>query len=197
MAGRIALLAALVTVMWAAPASAQMPGGAPQAPAGALHRYVSSSTGTHWVTPTPVTGDFSYEFSLGYLYTTPAGGRDAIYGCRAGAADYFLSRASNCEGQAVLGVYGWASRERPAEPSLPLYRCWWPSGASHFASNDAGCEGQTPEGRLGYLRARSTALSRYVAGNHWVTTGIPAKGYSLETVLGFLFDFGGPNRRAL
>lgn len=196
MAGRIALLAALVFSMWAAPAGAQMPGGAPQAPAGALHRYYSSSTGTHWVTPTPVSGDFAYEFSLGYLYTTPATGRDAIYGCRAGAADYFLSRASNCEGQAVLGVYGWAARERPAEASVPLYRCLQP-GIGHFASNDAGCEGQTQEGRLGYLRARSNALSRYAGGAHWVTTAIPSAGFRLEAVLGFLFDYGGPDRRAI
>src|SRR3954449_9779943 len=153
MAGRIALLAALVTVMWAAPASAQMPGGAPQAPAGALHRYVSSTTGTHWVTPTPVTGDFSYEFSLGYLYTTPTSGRDAIYGCRAGAADYFLSRASNCEGQAVLGVYGWASRERPAEPSVPLYRCWWPRAARTSRPT-------TPAARGRRLRAGSGTCGR-------------------------------------
>jgi hypothetical protein len=110
MAGRIALLAALVTVMWAAPAGAQMPGGAPQAPAGALHRYTSPSTGTHWVTPGPVTGDFSYEFTLGYLYMTPASGLDAIYGCRAGSADYFLSHDAACEGQAVLGLYGGLTR---------------------------------------------------------------------------------------
>jgi hypothetical protein len=197
MGGRIALLAALVTVVWAAPAGAQMPGGAPQAPAGALHRYFSSSTGTHWVTPTPVTGDFSYELSLGFLYTSPGPGRAPIYGCLHGSTDYFLSRASNCEGQAVLGTYGWAAQERPAEAAVPLYRCWWASSGSHFASNDAGCEGQTSEGRLGYLRARSNALSRYWGGNHWVTTRIPAKGYSLEAVLGFLLDEGGANRRAL
>lgn len=198
MAGRIALLAALLVLGCAGTASAQMPGGAPQAPAGALHRYFSASTGTHWVTPTPVSGDFSEEFSLGYLYTTPSASRNAVFGCLHGSTDYFLSLDAACEGQQVLGTYGWAEKEHPAEPSVPVYRCYWPSGGSHFASGDAGCEGQTTEVRLGYLKLRSSALGRYNgSGDHWVTTAIPSKGFSLEAVLGFLLDQGGENRRGL
>ena len=191
-------LTALVVLLLAAPtAAAQMPGGAPQAPPGALHRYYSSSTNTHWVTPTPVAGDFAYEFSLGFLLTTPGPGRAPIYGCRSGGADYFLSKAANCEGQAQLGVYGWIEEARPDAPSAALFRCLRP-GIGHFASQDGNCEGQTSEGRLGYIRLRQDALSRYANGStHWVTSGSVGAGWRLELTLGFLLATPGDGKRAL
>ena len=192
-----AALAALLIVLLAAPAaSAQMPGGAPQAPPGALHRYYSSSTTTHWVTTKPVSGDYAYEFSLGFLLTTPGPGRTAIYGCRSGAADQFLSKDPGCEGQVPLGVQGWIEEARPDAPSAGLYRCLRP-GIAHFASNDANCEGFPSEGRLGYIRTRQNALSRYYAGAHWVTSGNVAAGWGLEFTLGFLLPSGGDGKRAL
>jgi hypothetical protein len=197
-AGGAALAVAMVLIA-AAPAHAQMPGGAPQAAPGALHRYFSPSVGRHWVTPTPVSGDYGLEFSLGYLHTTAGAGRVAVYGCRAGASDYFLSHDAGCEGQTALGRYGWLDRAR-SDGSVPLYRCWWPAAGSHFASTDAACEGQTTESRLGYMRARNTALSRYYNGSngmHWVTAGIPSAGYGLEFTLGFMLGDGGPGRRAV
>ena len=148
-----------------------MPGGAPQSPPGALHRYYSAANNTHWVTPTPVAGDYAYEQTLGFLHTTPAPGRVAIFGCRSGSVDYFLSAASNCEGTTVLGTYGWMDSARVDALSVAVYRCVRP-GIGHFASLDANCEGQTSEGRLGYTRARQPALARYAGGGvHWVTTG--------------------------
>ncbi len=193
----IALFALLATLVLAPAASAQMPGGAPQAPAGALHRYYSSSANTHWVTPTPVAGDFAYERTLGFLLTTPAPGRTPIHGCRSGTADYFLSRDAACEGTTPLGVYGWVEDQRPGVPSVPLYRCVRP-GIGHFATDDAGCEGQTNEGRLGYLRARTPALARYVSSSdHLVTSGVPGPGYALELVHGFLLGEPGGDRSAL
>src|SRR5918995_830464 len=123
MAFKAGLIALLALALGAPAAGAQMPGGAPQAPAGALHRYYSASANTHWVTPTPVSGDFAYERTLGFLLTRPGPGRIAIYGCRSGSADYFLSRDAGCEGTAHLGVYGWAEEQRPSAPSVPLYRC--------------------------------------------------------------------------
>jgi hypothetical protein len=185
----------LLALLVAAPASAQMPGGAPQSPAGALHRYYSSSTNTHWVTPTPVAGDFAFEQTLGYLHTTAGAGRVAIFGCRSGAADYFLSRDGACEGTTVLGTYGWMDDARVDGLSVAVYRCVQP-GIGHFASLDAGCEGNTSEGRLGYTRARQPALARYFGGGgHWVTTGAVSGGFSLEFVLGFMLDAPGPDRR--
>ena len=65
MAVRAGLTALLLALLLAPAAGAQMPGGAPQAPAGALHRYYSGSTNTHWVTPTPVSGDFATETTCG------------------------------------------------------------------------------------------------------------------------------------
>src|SRR5215217_5410570 len=145
---RCSLAALLLALLLAAPASAQMPGGATQSPAGALHRYYSASNTTHWVTPTPVAGDYAYEQTLGYLHTAPGPGRVAIFGCRSGGADYFLSAASNCEGTTILGSYGWMDTARVDALSVAVYRCLRP-GIAHFASLDANCEGQTSEGRLG------------------------------------------------
>jgi len=106
-AGGAALAAVLFVLGCAAgPTAAQMPGGAPQSAPGALHRYWSPSAGGHWVTPTPVSGDYGVEFSLGFLHTTDGAGRAAVYGCRAGADDYFLSHDPGCEGQTGLGRYG-------------------------------------------------------------------------------------------
>jgi hypothetical protein len=188
---------ALALALPAAPAAAQMPGGAPQQPPGALVRYYNSSTNTHWVTPTPVTDGFAYEQSLGFLSTTAGAGRSPLYGCRAGAADYYLSHAANCEGYTTLGVYGWIDDAR-APGTTALYRCVQP-GIGHFASLDAGCEGQVSEGRLGYVRARQAALARYVDANsrHWLTSGAVPGGMRLESVLGFLLPGGGPGLRAL
>jgi hypothetical protein len=189
----LATLCALA--FFAAPAAAQMPGGAPQEPPGALHRYYNANTNTHWVTPTPVAGDFQYEFTLGFLHTTPGAGRSPIYGCRSGSADYFLSHDPGCEGTARLGVYGWVDDARTSG-SAALYRCVVP-GIGHFASQDAGCEGQVSEGRLGYIPQRQDALARYNGGKHWVTSGRVGAGWGLESVLGFLLQDAGPGRRAL
>ena len=38
-------------------------GNAPQAGPGVLNRYWSGSTGTHWITPGRVSGDYDFEFS--------------------------------------------------------------------------------------------------------------------------------------
>ena len=82
-------------------------------------------------------------------------------------------------------------------PSVPLYRCVRP-GIGHFATDDAGCEGHTNEGRLGYLRARTPALARYNNGSdHLVTSGVPSAGFALETGMGFLLQESGGNRSAL
>jgi len=151
---------------------------------------------THWVTPTPVTGDYAYELSLGFLLTSAGPGRTAIFGCRAGSADQYLSKDPGCEGYTRLGTYGWVDDERPSAPSAALYRCLRP-GVAHFASFEAGCEGYRSEGRLGYVRVRQSALARYISGSHWVTSGSAAAGWRLESVLGFLLDSGGPDRRAL
>jgi hypothetical protein len=194
---RALLVLTAVLLAPAAPAAAQMPGGAPQSPPGALHRYYSSANNTHWVTPTPVAGGYAFEQTLGFLHTTPAAGRVALFGCRSGSVDYFLSGDPGCERTTGLGTYGWLDAARVDDRSVALYRCLRP-GIGHFASTDAGCEGQTSEGRLGYMRSRQGALARYVSGStHWVTTGTVAGGFQLEAVLGYLLADAAPDRRAL
>lgn len=194
---KTALVALLVLLIAAPAAQAQLPGGAPQTAPGGLNRYYSGSTGTHWITPGAVSGDYSFEFSLGFLHTLPGPGRTALYGCRVGASDYMLSPDPGCERQTALGLYGWVDNDRVDDDSVPLYRCWIPGNGTHMASNDAGCEGQTTEFRLGYTRARSNALSRFNGPDHWDSTGAVAGGWSLEAVLGFVLAEGGPNRRPL
>jgi hypothetical protein len=195
---RTAVLAALLALAYAAPAAAQMPGGAPHEPPGALTRYYNAATNTHWVTPTPVTAGFAYELPLGFLSTTAGAGRSPLYGCRAGSADHYLSHDAGCEGYTSLGVYGWIDDARTSAGSLALYRCVQP-GIGHFASLDAGCEGYPSEGRLGYVRTRQAALSRYIDGSskHWVTAGSVSGAFRLEATLGFLVADPGENRRAL
>ena len=75
----------LVVLLAAPAAAAQMPGGAPQAPPGALHRYYSGSTEHALGHADAGRRRLRYEFSLGFLLTTAGPGRAAIYGCRAGA----------------------------------------------------------------------------------------------------------------
>ena len=137
-----------------------MPGGAPQEPPGALHRYYSAGNNTHWVTPTPVAGDYAFEQTLGFLHTTAGAGRVAIFGCRSRRAPTTSSRAaSRLRGHdACSGTYGWMDSARVDGLSVAVYRCLRP-GVGHFASLDAGCEGYTSEGAA-RLHARPPARAR-------------------------------------
>lgn len=93
------------------------------------------------------------EYNVGtgwFQLATPYNATSAmkpIYLCRAGAVDHFLSAASNCEGQQVLGMYGYGFKN--AGPGLiPIKRCLY--GSDHFHSRDAACEAQVLEGTLFY-----------------------------------------------
>jgi len=94
---------------------------------------------------------YQLEGHLGRLNTSAVAGTHPLYLCRAGAYDTFTSRASNCEGQVVLGLLGHAYSSPPAIPNAPVYRCIIPSNGEHFDSPAANCEGQISEGVLGYL----------------------------------------------
>jgi hypothetical protein len=89
---------------------------------------------------------------VAYLYDSPQGSATVpLYGCVAGNDDYFVSPASNCEGQIFLGVDGYVS---PSSGSglVALYRCY--TGTDHFVSLDANCEGATDEALLGYANSQ-------------------------------------------
>lgn len=121
---------------------------APGQPWRVLQRVVSG-TWTHEVTTGWWdTGAYRLEGSLGKLAEAPTGTATVpLYGCKAGATDYFVSPGAGCEGQYKAGLEGYAY-STPAADRSPLYRCV--SGAGHFVSTDPHCEGQSTEGLLGY-----------------------------------------------
>ncbi len=108
--------------------------------------------GDHWVTTGSVTYGYSLEFTLGYLYMAPQPNTIPLYSCLA-IYDHFVSPASNCEGQTVLGMNGWIYSSPPVGvPNIAMYRCIIniPPNTDHFVSVDPNCEGWTREFLLGY-----------------------------------------------
>ena len=164
-----------------------------------LIRSYAAATDRNWVTAAAVPPSYAYEATLGYLLETGGPGRTALYSCRAGGTDQFLSADPGCEGREGLGREGFVYASPPAsEETVPLYRC--KTASHHFATARADCEGQTVEGLMGYLRAREPALHQYAntaTGTYWVTTGAPGPGYRYLRTLGFLVETGGANLHAL
>lgn len=120
----------------------------PSKPLIPFNRYVNDSVHevtTGWIDPS---AGFHLEATLAYLYESPQPGFTVpLYGCVEGNHDYFVSSASNCEGQLFLGIDGYVS-SAPGSGLVALYRCY--TGADHFVSIDPKCEGQTTEALLGY-----------------------------------------------
>jgi hypothetical protein len=110
---------------------------------GAVHEVTSG-----WIDPQ---GGFKLELTLGHLYESPQQGATvALYGCKDGSTDYFVSLDSACEGKRILGVDGYAYSSPVRGLNLiALYRC--ASDHDHFVSTDPNCEGQTREEELGYI----------------------------------------------
>ncbi len=116
-----------------------------------LHLY-GTAGGAQWATPGSVPAGWQYERTLGFLLPSGGPNLQALYGCRNGGGDNFLSLDGACEGTSVLGRYGFLYSSPPFnQETVALYRCLR-GGTNHFASLDAGCEGATTEARLGYLR---------------------------------------------
>jgi hypothetical protein len=111
----------------------------------ALNRWVAGAD--HWVTTDSVSG-YSFEGSMGSIFTASASGAQALYGCLVGGWDHMLSLASDCEGTTFLRTEGWIYATPHANTSA-LYRCYTSAG-DHFASHDGNCEGQGVESILGY-----------------------------------------------
>jgi hypothetical protein len=117
----------------------------------ALHRYGNPRTGTYWVTTGAPGAGYLYERTLGFLLPSGGSNMQAIFGCRAGTQDHFLSLDPACEGRAGEGRVGFAFVTAPAgEETVALYRCR--GAGNHFASLDPLCEGHVTEQRLGYVR---------------------------------------------
>lgn len=113
-------------------------------------RYFSASLHRNEVTTGYVdTRAFAYERTLGSLYEEPDGAATrALYGCRHDPDDYFVSTRSDCEGQKVLGLEGFAYPSSGSGHDVALYRC--NTGTFHLVTSDPGCEGWTREALLGF-----------------------------------------------
>jgi serine/threonine protein kinase len=98
---------------------------------------------------------FTVEAPLGELLAKPEPGTVKFYACKMKTTeDRFssLDPTGKCEGQTTVAVLGYVYESKPAGVvTAPLYRC--NSGASHFDSLLASCEGakNVKEGPLGFL----------------------------------------------
>ncbi|WP_370942830.1 LamG-like jellyroll fold domain-containing protein [Amycolatopsis sp. cg5] len=132
-------------------------------PSRMLSRYVNTDTEFYTTNAPDLARDYRLQLPLGQL--VPVGTPDTrlLYSCYF-EKDTFTSVMDTCEGQRKLGVLGAVYVNPPAGlPTLPLYRCLLKTGkpGEHFESPDAGCEGHTKEGLLGYTLAYGE-LIRYL-----------------------------------
>lgn len=103
---------------------------------------------TGWIDPS---NESQQPALLGHLYESPQQGASvALYGCKQGNSDYFVSLDPGCEQARILGVNGYAFSKQAAGQSLiAVYRC--STGHDHFVSTDPKCKGQTTDEFLGYI----------------------------------------------
>lgn len=93
---------------------------------------------TGWVDPE---GGFALESVVGHIYEGPQSNATvALYGCKSGSTNYFVSTDSTCGGALFLGVDGFVFPSlQPGTSLVPLYSC--ATNQDHFVSNDSNCEG--------------------------------------------------------
>ncbi len=116
----------------------------------ALSQYYDAATATYWTTPGSVLAGYRYERSLGFLQPSGGAGLRALYGCRSGDSDHFLSLDPGCEHTNGEGRIGFLyTSDVEGRNTIALYRC--NRAGAHFASLNPLCDGQNTEARLGYL----------------------------------------------
>ncbi len=125
----------------------------PQTQLLALNRYsnlVTFEVTTGWIDPS---AGFQLNETLGHLYETSQNGANrAIYGCKSGSTDYFVSLDPQCEGAHIQGLEGYGYATPVSGQNLvPLYRCST-GGPATFVSHDPNCESRGPGTLLGYAR---------------------------------------------
>ncbi|WSA12883.1 S8 family peptidase [Micromonospora sp. NBC_01813] len=120
----------------------------PPPPASVVHRFWNGRDHIS-STATSIAG-YQREGSLGSVRNSPEAGTRPLYQCLVSGWDYMTSLDSNCEGQRVIGLIGYAYTAPPAGSHYTLRRCRMSSG-DHFDSTTSNCEGQIVEGLLGYL----------------------------------------------
>jgi hypothetical protein len=94
---------------------------------------------------------FTLEKTLGRVYPAPqAGATIALYGCKEGKTDAFVSLDPGCEGQYVVGLNGYMyGQPPPGIATVAIYRC--SANNDHFVSSDPACEGSHTDQLLGYI----------------------------------------------
>ena len=132
-----------------------------------LTRWYNAKLHDHWSTtaavpPAPAGGAYTVEKLTGYVMTAPDPTKESVElaDCVAteGPAhpnqhpDHLLARRTGCAAghYTVLRTAGWIYAQNQPD-TVPLYRCYSDADKSHFASNQADCEGiAKPEALLGY-----------------------------------------------
>jgi len=121
-----------------------------------LSRYKSGAA--TWVTTTsPISGNFSYDQSMGYMLTVEVDNTISLYDCYFKEwNDHVLSLQScdNFPGMTFLRLLGWVySSQQPY--TSPIYRCWNVETLKHSVSKYEDCEGNgNLEFRLGWTLDR-------------------------------------------
>jgi hypothetical protein len=169
---------------------------APDVFAGQLNRWINHRN-DHWMSRSGAPA--GYMFAGSYGLPAPEGAPDtvALSSCRIGGWDEFTSVRDDCEGNEVVARLGSVYRTPPAGvPTLPLYRCVEPGNNNqHFNSNNANCDGQRPDGLLGYTRAYGNLIRSVQPespGDHWVSAGDMRVGNRPEGNLGLVALTGLP-----
>lgn len=132
------------------------PSGSPQVGV-ALSRWYGytgqpglSTAPIYWVTTAAVPGSFNtfnYQKDLGYLMTkAPSAPSAVLVDCVSnwpGHPDHLVTSSSCDTNYTQLRTLGWVySPNSPQPPNTePIYRCYDSTHESHFASNQADCEG--------------------------------------------------------
>lgn len=113
-----------------------------------LNLYQNASvheTTTGWIDPA---GGFTLQSTVAHLYEAPQNGANlALYSCKSGATNYFVSTSSNCAGQFIVGLEGYGYAQPPSGiVTVPLYSC--ATSKDHFVSSDPKCGGHAAAGTL-------------------------------------------------
>ena len=115
-----------------------------------LTAYRYSST-TNTTTGSAAAG-YTSSATVGYLSSRTGTGLVPLYNCRAGTADYFVTKDSGCEGQFPLGSNGYLATSSGGAYTVPLTRCQG-GGQGHYTVTNGNCGAGNVEGLLGYIRA--------------------------------------------
>jgi RHS repeat-associated protein len=120
-----------------------------------LNRYYSSSLNDHAGGTSPLNSGYAYEFSLGFVYTTPTPGTVPLYSCFYGSDEYSYPNSS-CGGGTLESLVGYIYSSAPTNgiPYVPLYRCYWTlsnGSADHFDATVSNCYGAHVDWLMGYI----------------------------------------------